>query len=88
MRKKELRIINFLNLSHEKYMQILDYRNQEFVRAVSNSTEPITIKQHNGYHKLLEKRDIFFAFLITCDDKDYAVINFKKLEDGSFYVGY
>ena len=75
MRKKELRIINFLNLSYEKYMKILDYRNQEFVRAVSNSTEPITTKQHNDYHKLLEKRDIFFAFLITCDDKDYAVIN-------------
>lgn len=88
MKKKELRIINFLNLSHEKYMQILKYRNQEFVRVVSNSTELITTKQHNDYHKLLEKRDIFFAFLITCDDKDYAVINFKKLEDGSFYVGY
>ena len=34
MKKKELRIINFLNLSHEKYMQILKYRNQEFVRVV------------------------------------------------------
>ena len=88
MRKKELRIINFLNLSHEKYMKILEYRNQEFVRVVSNSTELITSKQHNDYHKLLEKKDIFFAFLITCEDKDYAVINFKKLEDGSFYVGY
>ena len=71
MRKKELRITNFLNLSHEKYMKILDYRNQEFVRVVSNSTELITTKQHNDYHKLLEKRDIFFAFLITCEDKDF-----------------
>ena len=88
MRKKRLEIINFVNLSDEKYRKILEYRNQEYVRTVSNSPEPITVKQHEAYREALKKRDKFFAFLITCDGEDYAVINLKKLDDGSFYLGY
>ena len=88
MRKKRLEIINFVNLSDEKHRKILEYRNQEYVRTVSNSLEPITVKQHEAYREALKKHDKFFAFLIMCDGEDYAVINLKKLDDGSFYLGY
>ena len=79
MKKREIKIINFLNLSEEKYMNILEYRNQEYIRNVSLNTNYISIEDHKKYFELLVKKDNYFAFLITNDNKDYSVINLKKI---------
>ncbi|BCX79197.1 hypothetical protein [Campylobacter sp. 19-13652] len=87
MQQKSVRIVNFLHLSPEKYDKILEYRNQKYVREASLNTDIITKNQHENYLNLLKKQDLFFAFLITVDDKDYAVISLKKVNDDTFYIG-
>ncbi len=87
MKKRQLKIINFLHLSDKKYNQIRDYRNQEYIRKVSLSDKIITPEEHQEYKKLLEKQDIYFAYLITCDNKDYGVITFKKINSHTCAVG-
>lgn len=88
MKKREIRIVNFLNLSKEHYYKILEYRNQDFVREVSNSANYITQKEHTNYLKLLEKKDKFFAFLILVDGKDYGVVSLKKTAEDTCYIGH
>lgn len=87
MKKREIKIINFLNLSEEKYMNILEYRNQEYIRNVSLNTNYISIEDHKKYFELLVKKDNYFAFLITNDNKDYSVINLKKINNNTYYIG-
>lgn len=84
---KQIKIINFLHLDEEKYFQILKYRNQEFIKNISLDQKAITIKEHENYRKLLEKKDEYFAFLITCDGEDYGVISLKDLKNGYFRTG-
>lgn len=87
MKKREVSIINFLNLNKEEYEKILEYRNQEFVRRFSKNSDIITKEDHAKYHKLLEKKDEYFAFLIKVDGKDYGVISLKKQDDDTYYTG-
>ncbi len=87
MKKRKLKIINFLYLDDEKYNKIREYRNQEYIRKVSLDDRIITKEEHQNYKKLLEKKDKYFAYLITCDDEDYAVITFKKLDDDTYNIG-
>lgn len=87
MKKRELKIINFLHLSDEKYNQIREYRNQKFIREVSLNQDIITSKEHNEYKKLLQEKDKFFAFLILSNDKDYSVLSFKKIDGRTYYIG-
>ena len=88
MKKRAINIINFLNLSKERYYKILEYRNQDFVREVSNGTNYITLDEHTNYLKLLEKKDKFFAFLILVDGKDYGVVSLKKTAEDTCYIGH
>ncbi|MCR4941762.1 MAG: hypothetical protein K5978_03075 [Campylobacter sp.] len=87
MKKRKIQIINFLHLSEEKYNKIREYRNQEYVRKVSNSTSLISLAEHENYHKLLEQKDKFFAWLLVVDGRDYGVITLKKLSDENYYAG-
>lgn len=87
MTKKEIKIVNFIYLNKEKLDQILKYRNQKFIREVSAKAEIITQAQHEKYIKKLKQKDTHFAFLITVDDKDYAVINYKKLDEITYCIG-
>ena len=87
MKKRKLKIINFLYLSNEKFKKIREYRNQNYIREVSLNSSLISEKEHYEYKELLEKEDNYFAFLIINDDKDYGVISFKKNKDESFTVG-
>lgn len=87
MKKREVSIINFLNLSKEEYEKILEYRNQKFIRKSSKNQNIITKEEHENYHKLLEKKDKFFAFLIRVDDVDYGVISLKKIDEKTYYIG-
>lgn len=87
MHQKSVKIINFLHLSKEKYDKILEYRNQAYIREASLNTDIITKQQHENYLNLLKKQDIFFAFLVTVQDNDYAVINLKKVDADTFYIG-
>lgn len=87
MKKRKLKIINFLYLSDDKYEQIREYRNQEYVREVSLNQNKISPQEHFEYKKLLEKKDKHSAYLILCDDKDYGVITFKKDSSDTSYIG-
>lgn len=87
MKKREVSIINFLHLNNEEYYKILEYRNQEFVRKFSKNKNIISQEEHENYHKLLEKKDKFFAFLIRVDGKDYGVLNLKQQDANTYYVG-
>ena len=55
MKKREIKIINFLNLSEEKYMNILEYRNQEYIRNVSLNTNYISIEEFSNNINELKK---------------------------------
>lgn len=86
MIKKQIKIVNFLQLNDEKFEQIRTYRNQKFIRAVSLNEDKITKEQHQTYKKLLLQKKDFFAYLLLCDEKDYGVISLTKNED-SFDIG-
>lgn len=87
MKKRKLRIINFLYLSDEKYNKIREYRNQQFIREVSLNSNIISEEEHEKYKKLLEKKKDYFAFLILNDEKDYSVITFKKINEDLYEIG-
>lgn len=87
MKKREIKIINFLHLSEEEYAKILEYRNQEYIRKVSISQDIITEEEHKNYLERLKKEDEYFAFMIKNDNKDYGVISLKKLTEDSYNIG-
>lgn len=87
MKKRELRIINFLHLSEEEYGKILEYRNQEYIRKVSINPNIISQYDHKNYLELLKKEDEYFAFIIKNDNKDYGVISLKKLSEDTYNIG-
>ena len=87
MGKHKICIINFLFLDAQKYNEILNYRNKEFVRKVSLNQNFITEEEHKKYHQLLENKDSHFAFLITKNDCDYGVITLKKIDETTYYIG-
>lgn len=87
MKKRDLKIINFLYLSDEKLKKIREYRNQEYVRDVSISKNIISENEHKNYLTLLEKKDKYFAFLVLNEEKDYGVITFNKIDDKIYYIG-
>ena len=87
MKKKEIKIINFLHLSEEEYAKILEYRNQGYIREVSTNQNIISKEEHKNYLYLLKRKDIYFSFLITNDDKDYGVISLKKITDDTYFIG-
>ena len=87
MKKRKLNIINFLYLSEDKYNNIREYRNQDFVREFSFSRKIISIIEHKKYKEMLEKKEDYFAFLITKDNSDYSVITLKKIDNGKYSVG-
>lgn len=87
MKRRELKIINFLHLNDKKYNQILGYRNQEYIRKVSINSNLITKEEHKHYLELLKKKDEYFAFLIINNDQDYGVISLKKITDDTYYIG-
>ncbi len=87
MKKRELKIINFLYLNEDKHNKILEYRNQEYIRKVSINEGIITKEEHNHYLELLKKKDKYFAFLITNNGQDYGVISLKKLSEDTYNIG-
>lgn len=87
MKKRELRIINFIYLNEDKYNQILEYRNQEFIRKISVNKNIISKEEHKNYFELLKNADKYFSFLITINEKDYGVISLKKITDDTYYIG-
>ncbi|WP_164468946.1 hypothetical protein [Aliarcobacter cryaerophilus] len=87
MKKRELKIINFLHLNEEEYAKILEYRNQEYIRKVSISQDIISEEEHKNYLEQLKKEDEYFAFIIKNDDKDYGVISLKKLSEDTYNIG-
>lgn len=87
MKKRELEIINFLYLTEEKYNKIREYRNQEYIREISFNTSIISEEDHKKYKKLLEKKDIYFAYLIINNGFDYGVITLEKLSEDNWYIG-
>lgn len=87
MKKRKLKIINFLYLTDEKYNKIREYRNQEYIRNMSFNSNIITREEHQNYKILLEKKENHFAYMILNEDKDYSVITLKKEENNSYSVG-
>ncbi|UXC29330.1 hypothetical protein N3114_11845 [Aliarcobacter butzleri] len=87
MKKKEIKIINFLYLDEEEYNKILEYRNQEYIRKVSTNQDIISQEEHKNYLGLLRKKEKYFAFLIRNNDRDYGVISLKKITDDTYYIG-
>lgn len=87
MKTRKLRIINFLYLDDKKYKQIREYRNQKYIREVSLNQNKITVEEHQSYKILLNQQDIYFAYLILCDERDYGVITFKKIDNNTCYIG-
>lgn len=86
MKKRELKIINLLYLSSEKYSKIRDYRNQEFIRKISLDSNIILEDEHRYYKELLNKKESHFAFLITSNNKDYGVITLSN-NNGIYTIG-
>ncbi|MDX9797082.1 MAG: hypothetical protein RBT24_09640 [Arcobacteraceae bacterium] len=87
MKKQNIKIINFLHLEKEKYNHILEYRNQKYIREVSQSNKIITKEEHQNYFELLKKKDNYFAFLIMRDNKDFGVISLKKITEDTYFIG-
>ncbi|MFW3341648.1 hypothetical protein [Aliarcobacter butzleri] len=87
MKKKEIKIINFLHLEEEKYNKILEYRNQEYIRKVSTNQNIISKEEHINYLELLKKKDKYFAFLIINNEQDYGIISLKKITDDTYSIG-
>lgn len=87
MKKRKLKILNFLCLTDEKYNKIREYRNQEYIRNVSLNKDIISKSEHQDYKKLLEKKENYFAYLILNDEKDYGVISFTKIGEDICTLG-
>lgn len=87
MEKHTLKIINFLHLDKIKYHTILEYRNQPYIRKVSQNEKVITPQEHQKYLKLLQQQDKYFAFLITKNEEDYGVVTLQKITDDTYTIG-
>ncbi len=87
MIKRKLKLLNFIDLSANKYNKIRDYRNQEYIIIRSKNTNLISKQDHSNYLKLLKKQDKYFAYLITNNNEDYGVITFNKIDKNTFLVG-
>ena len=87
MLKRKLKIINFNHLSEDHFDRIREYRNQDFVRAVSLDSKPISKAEHERFRTLLKSSDRHFSYLIKREDQDYGIINIKKLDGHICTIG-
>lgn len=85
--------VTFENLINTNYqMDLLVWRNQEFVREAMINTKIITAKEHKKYINLIETSDKHEVFVALEDGQPFGVINLvfdhykKTVETGSYII--
>lgn len=67
--------VNFVNLSDDELLLILQWRNHPDIRKCMNNTELIPVDSHLNYCHNLKKRDDVFYWLIKKEEKPIGVLN-------------
>lgn len=82
--------VNFVNLSDEELLMILQWRNYPDIRMCMNNTEPIPEESHLDYCHNLRNRDDVIYWLIKKDDKPVGVLNIIDIdyENGTCEPGF
>lgn len=71
---------NFVNLTDEELLLILQWRNHSDIRRCMNNTEPITEESHLNYcHNLKNKEDVIY-WLILKENKPVGVLNIIDID--------
>ncbi len=71
---------NFVNLTDEELLLILQWRNHPDIRRCMNNTEPITEESHLNYcHNLKNKEDVIY-WLILKENKPVGVLNIIDID--------
>lgn len=83
---------NFVNLTDEELLMILQWRNHPDIRKCMNNTDPIPAESHLNYcHNLKNREDIIY-WLILKEDKPVGVLNIinidydKEICEPGFYL--
>ena len=86
----KLRFKNFVNLTENEKLIILNWRNSDRVRLKMITQEPILQKQHFQWISSLKGRKDAFYFMVYLDDLPIGVVNIYHLDprDKSAMWGY
>lgn len=82
--------VNFVTLSDEELLMVLQWRNHPDIRKCMNNTEPIPEESHLDYcHNLKNREDVMY-WLIKKGDKPVGVLNIIDIdyENGTCEPGF
>ncbi len=66
---------NFVNLSKDELLIILEWRNHPHIRKYMNNTEVITVETHSNFVHSLHTRNNVFYWLVSVGEKPIGVLN-------------
>jgi pseudaminic acid cytidylyltransferase len=90
MGRKEISFQNLLDTDYQ--MDLLTWRNQEFVRRPMINSKIITVEEHQKYIELVRKTDTHEVYIALEDGVPFGVINLvfdhksKTVETGSYLI--
>lgn len=71
---------NFVNLTDEELLLILQWRNHPEIRKCMNNTDPILVESHLNYcHNLKNREDVIY-WLILKDNQPVGVLNIIDID--------
>jgi UDP-4-amino-4,6-dideoxy-N-acetyl-beta-L-altrosamine N-acetyltransferase len=81
---------NFINLSEQELMMVLEWRNNEAIRKWMTNTEPISLENHLKFVGSLSHRDDLYYWVVFKDDLPVGVVDIFSINrnEDSAETGY
>ena len=83
MRLNKIELKDFIYLSNEEVMMVLDWRNNENIRKWMYDSDCIPKKNHLKFIESLKKNEMKKYFLVLREEKYIGVIYFINIDDGN-----
>jgi len=75
-----IELINFIELTYDEKLMVLEWRNHPSVRKFMFGQEPIALENHLAYIKTLHGKEDRLYFLVKRDSEHIGVIDFTDID--------
>ena len=83
----ETKLINFIDLSKNDLLEILEWRNNKFVRLKMNNNHIISSEEHFKFIEKLHNNTKSMYFLVLHNKEKIGVIDLNDIENGHACLG-
>jgi len=84
---KNIKLINFIDMSLDEIKMILNWRNDENIRKWMYTQDEISLQNHINFIENLKTQKDKLYFLIKKDGENIGVINFTNIDKNDIYFG-